>query len=112
MVPLEAFVRSAEDVVVRETSGGVAGVSDVVARGDLERAIALPFAEGVPVLPMTGGVAVRDGGGVGRLIEGLSHEEKKSSSVSTGTLASSPPSMTTSPGYLTRLLAYEQKDSR
>jgi len=84
--------------VVRETAGG--GSEAEEARGDLVRAIPLPF-EGVPALPTTGGVAVRDGGGVGRLMDGLSQEEKKSSSsTSAGTAASSPPSTTTSPGYL------------
>lgn len=91
--------------MVRETGGAAAGVSDGEARGDLDRAIPLPFAEGVPVLLMTGGVAVREGGGVGRLIDGLSHEVKKSSSASTGATDSSAPSTTTSPGYLVRLLA-------
>jgi hypothetical protein len=36
--------------------------------------------KGEGVRPTTGGVAVRETGGVGRLMDGLSHEEKKSSS--------------------------------
>lgn len=53
--------------------------------------------------PTTGGVPVREIGGVGRLMEGLSHEEKKSSSASPEGVAepSTVPSlMTTSLGYL------------
>jgi hypothetical protein len=36
--------------------------------------------KGDGVRPTTGGVAVRETGGVGRLIDGLSQDEKKSSS--------------------------------
>lgn len=61
--------------------------------------------KGDGVLPTTGGVAVRETGGVGFLIAGLSHEEKKSSSGSpAGVFVPSPASvpsvMTTSSGYL------------
>lgn len=51
---------------------------------------------------MTGGVAVREMGGVGRLMAGLSQEEKKSSSGSPAGVPTSvsAPSITTSPGYL------------
>lgn len=59
---------------------------------------------GEPVRPTTGGVAVRVGGGVGRLIEGLSQEEKKSSSAAAGAATSSIPSITTSSGYLSHVL--------
>lgn len=96
-VPAPALVRSAEEVVVRETGG----VIPPEVSGEEVRA-ALLATRGEDVRPMTGGVAVRDGGGVGRLMEGLSQEEKKSSSASLGVEASSPPSMITSPGFLWR----------
>lgn len=76
-------------------------------RGDFERGPLAPaFRNGEPVRLTTGGVPVREGGLLGRLIEGLSHEEKKSSSVSPGVLepfvdASAATSViTTSPGNL------------
>lgn len=97
------FVRRAEEVVVRETGGVEAGVEPPDASGDLDRAISSPLelaTRGEEVRPITGGVAVREGGGVGRLMEGLSQEEKKSSSASLGAVASSPPSTITSLGYL------------
>lgn len=59
-------------------------------RGDLERVVPFPlapvFKKGDVVRPTTGGVPVREGGLLGRLIEGLSQEEKKSSSASAGVL--------------------------
>lgn len=61
------------------------------------------FRKGDGVRPTTGGVAVRETGGVGFLMAGLSQEEKKSSSGSpAGVDAPSPasPSTTTSLGYL------------
>lgn len=77
----------------------------------------VPFAgtkgEGVRP-PMTGGVEVRDIGGVGFLMAGLSHEEKKSSSGSpAGVLDSAPtPSLImTSPGYLSRNSQYDEDGS-
>lgn len=93
---------------MREAAGVDAGVPAALLRGDFERAIPFPFAAAVRppgvsgdgVRPMTGGVAVREGGGVGRLIAGLSQDEKKSSSCSGVAMASSPPSATTSPGCL------------
>lgn len=80
-------------------------------RGDFGRALPLPLApalrNGEPVRLTTGGVVVREGGLLGRLIAGLSHDEKKSSSPSpAGVEAPSeveagPASvMTTSFGYL------------
>lgn len=52
-------------------------------RGDLEREPFAPaFKNGDAVRLTTGGVPVREGGLLGRLIEGLSQEEKKSSSAS------------------------------
>lgn len=54
-------------------------------RGDFERDPFAPaFRKGDPVRLTTGGVPVRDGGLLGRLMEGLSQEEKKSSSASAG----------------------------
>lgn len=53
--------------------------------GDFERGVPpleLVFRKGEPERPMTGGVDVLDGGLLGRLMEGLSQEEKKSSSAS------------------------------
>lgn len=93
-VPAPALVRSAEEVVVRDT-GGI--IPPEVSGEEVRAALAT---RGEDVRPMTGGVAVRDGGGVGRLMEGLSQDEKKSSSASLGVEASSPPSMITSPGFL------------
>ena len=56
--------------------------------GDFDRAIPLPLAVGLrkgeAVRLMIGGVCVLDGGLLGRLIEGLSQEEKKSSLASAG----------------------------
>jgi len=108
VVPL--LVRSAEDVVVRGAVGAVGAVDSVAVpvSGDLDRAIPFPAAplpaawglSGDAVLPMTGGVAVRDGGGVGRLMAGLSQDEKKSSSLSGVAATSSAPSTTTSSGCL------------
>jgi hypothetical protein len=78
--------------------------------GEGDLAMSLPFApalrKGDGVRPTTGGVAVREAGGVGRLIVGLSQDEKKSSSGSPeGVEAPSvPPAtasvITTSVGYL------------
>lgn len=93
---MPALVRSADEVVVRDT-GGV-GVPEVSGEG--VRMVSLLETRGEEVRPITGGVAVREGGGVGRLMEGLSQEEKKSSSASLGVAASSPPSTITSLGYL------------
>jgi len=83
-VPVAVPLRNAADEVVR-LAAGVA--PSTFTRGEDVRAIPfpLPFAfpalrKGEGVRPTTGGVAVREIGGVGRLIDGLSHEEKKSSS--------------------------------
>jgi hypothetical protein len=66
-----------------------AGAGDIsfseAERGDLEREpfpFAPAFRKGDAVRLTTGGVPVREGGLLGRLIEGLSQEEKKSSSAS------------------------------
>jgi hypothetical protein len=106
VVPL----RRAAEVVVRLAAGGVLAPSTLTS-GDGDLAIPLPF---VPALrngdgarPTTGGVAVREIGGVGRLIEGLSHDEKKSSSgspagvdVPSAFVAAVASVITTSSGYL------------
>lgn len=75
--------RNAAEEVIRLA----AGLLSPPASGDAVLAIPLPFAPAVPafkngdgVLPTTGGVAVREIGGVGRLTVGLSQDEKKSSS--------------------------------
>lgn len=94
-----------------------AGAADLseADRGDLERdpfAFAPAFRKGDPVRLTTGGVPVRDGGLLGRLIEGLSHEEKKSSSWSPAGVFEPPEGvpagmsvMTTSSGYLGHALS-------
>lgn len=76
-------------------------------RGEAERAPALlapALRKGEGVRPTTGGVAVRETGGVGFLMAGLSQDEKKSSVGSpAGVLVPSLTSMsliTTSLGYL------------
>lgn len=92
---------------MRETGGVAAGVEfvEVGLIGDLGLLLLAVLepggSAGELVRPTTGGVAVRVGGGVGRLIAGLSHDEKKSSSSSATGAASSTPSTTTSSGYLT-----------
>jgi hypothetical protein len=68
--------------------------------------LAVEVMNGEGVRPTTGGVPVREIGGVGFLIEGLSHEEKKSSAGSPAGVAVTPVSspatsvITTSLGYL------------
>jgi hypothetical protein len=89
---------------------GEAAFSSEADRGDFERdpfALGPAFRKGELVRLTTGGVLVRDGGLLGRLMEGLSQEEKKSSSPSpAGVLESSEgvPAgrsvIMTSPGYL------------
>src|SRR5690349_13091412 len=75
---VEEVLRSVDECTAR-----LAGVgASELARGDVERAGPAPsdVRNGEGVRPTTGGVAVREVGGVGRLIAGLSQEEKKSSS--------------------------------
>ena len=87
-------------------AAGLVSPSAVLASGEAVRAMSFPFAllfrNGEPVRPTTGGVAVREMGGVGFLMAGLSQEEKKSSSGSpVGVLEPTSPSvMITSFGYL------------
>ena len=107
----------AEEVFRVESARMAVGAGDALLpseadSGDFERlpfAFAPAFRNGDPVRLTTGGVPVREGGLLGRLIDGLSHEEKKSSSWSpAGVLLPSDgvPAgrsvMTTSPGYLNR----------
>ena len=77
-----AAFRIDEDVIVRDAAGPVVSLS-VVASGVFGLADPLPFApafrNGDAVRLMTGGVCVREGGLLGLLMEGLSHDEKKSS---------------------------------
>lgn len=103
---LEVVVlRRAAVEVVRDAVGGVGSAA---VRGDFVRAGGpLPFAprNGDAVLVMPG-VPVREGGLLGRLTEGLSQEEKKSSGSPAGVLvplpesASAASSTTTLSGFL------------
>jgi len=113
--PVVAPLRKAADDVMRlDVGGGVEDAPSTLASGDevLAMPFPLPFVlpalrKGDGVRPKTGGVVVREIGGVGRLMEGLSQEEKKSSSgspagvedPSAGTLFNTSV-MTTSLGYL------------
>ena len=104
--PVPADLRSAAECVMR-LAAGLDSVDDCLERADVGREASLPLPLPLPergdaVRPMTGGVAVREMGGVGRLMAGLSQEEKKSSSGSSAAaLPSSAASvMTTSSGYL------------
>lgn len=91
------FFGPAPAVVFRTAAGFAAGVvagvlpSAAPTSGDLGRSVALPFAPGFRKGDPVRGVPVRDGGFEGRLIVGLSHEEKKSSSSPAGVLAPSLP---------------------
>jgi hypothetical protein len=102
-----ALDRMAADVVIRLEAGFASDSAPPLASGDGERAVSLPicaFRKGEGVRPTTGGVAVREMGGLSFLTAGRLHEEKKSSSSSTGVSPPSVPStlsvMTTSSGYL------------
>ena len=78
--------------------------------GDFDLGTPLPLAPGLmkgdAVRLITGGVCVLDGGLLGRLMEGLSHDEKKSSPCSAGAdvpsvgVAAGMSVTTTSSGYL------------
>ncbi len=106
--PVADFFRPAEWVM--RLAAGLASADSDLASGEGARAMSFPLApalrNGDGVRPTTGGVAVREMGGVGFLIAGLSHDEKKSSSGSpAGVLAppaASPSVMTTSFGCLRR----------
>lgn len=102
--------RSAAEETVRFAGGAAESVEvSELTRGDFGLpAVALPFAfrkgEAVWLFP---GVLEREGGLLGRLIEGLSQEEKKSSEGSLGvplplapSLYSAESSMTTESGFL------------
>jgi hypothetical protein len=104
--PADAAVFLIADAGMAREAAGTAAAS-VPASGDFGRAGPLPlagaFRKGEPVrLPE--GVAVREGGLLGRLIVGLSQEVKKSSSFSAGVALpesfSGMSVMTTSSGYL------------
>jgi hypothetical protein len=76
----------AEELVVRMAvgAGRLFSASNAASgEGDFGRAVEFPLGlaerNGEAVLETTGGVPVREGGLLGRLIVGLSHEEKKSS---------------------------------
>lgn len=107
--PPTAVFLSAAEWVMRLAAAGLAALlsEPLPASGDVDRAMpSLPPAlrKGDGVRPTTGGVAVREMGGVGFLMLGLSHDEKKSSSGSPeGVLEASgtSPSTVTSPGNLT-----------
>jgi hypothetical protein len=108
---VEAVLRIAAEEVVLDVGAEVAGVvveSDPL-RGDFGRAVPFPLAPGVRKgdAVLAEGVPVLEGGLLGLLIVGLSHEEKKSSS--SGSPAgvcepepadSSTSVIWTSPGYL------------
>ena len=76
-----AVLRMADDEVVRDAVG--AESLSVPLKGVFARAEPFPltpaFKKGEAVLLMTGGVCVLDGGLLSFFIDGLSHEEKKSS---------------------------------
>jgi hypothetical protein len=101
------FFGAAPVVVLRTAAGFAAGVldSEPPTSGDLGRSVPLPLAPGFRKGDPTFGVPVREGGFDGRLMVGLSHEEKKSSSSPAGVLVPSVPVsgtsvITTSLGYL------------
>lgn len=102
----------AEEEIVRGAAGAVCEGSDSdPTRGDFGRAAPLLLAPGLrngdAVRLTTGGVWVLEGGLLGRFIDGLSQDEKKSSLGSPEGVAVPSPDgaatmsvMTTSPGYL------------
>lgn len=101
------FFGAAPPAVFRTAAGFAAGVvvSKLPASGDFGRSVPLPLAPGLRKGDVALGVPVREGGFEGRLIVGLSHEEKKSSSSPAGVLVPSLPVsgtsvITTSLGYL------------
>lgn len=104
--PAAPVLRRAAELVMRLAAGFLASPSSDLERGEAERATSLAAPPGAlrngdGVRPE--GVPEREMGGVGRLMAGLSQEEKKSSSASSAGVAepSSVPSlMTTSPGFL------------
>lgn len=104
--PAAPDLRRAAEVVMRLAAGFGAAPSSVLERGEAERATSLALSPGAlrngeGVRPE--GVPEREMGGVGRLMAGLSHDEKKSSSGSPAGVAepsSAPSLMTTSSGCL------------
>lgn len=109
--PVVVVFLNAEECVIR-LAAGLESVESILERGDAVRTMSLPLPfespgleKGDGVRPMTGGVDVRDRGGVGFLMEGLSQEEKKSSSGSPAGVelpsVASPSAIMTSFGDLT-----------
>lgn len=107
--PVVPFFSAAECVI--RLAAGLDSAESVRERGEAVRAISFPvpfespaLRKGDGVRPITDGVPVRETGGVGFLMDGLSQEEKKSSSGSPAGVeapsAASPSVMTTSPGNL------------
>lgn len=98
------FFGAAPPAVFRTAAGFAAGVavSELPARGDFGRSV--PLAPGLRKGDAALGVPVREGGFEGRLIVGLSQEEKKSSSSPAGVLVPSLPGSTTS--VITTSLGY------
>lgn len=101
---------SAAECVIRLTAG-LDSEDSVRESGEAVRAMSFPapldsaaLRKGDGVRPITDGVPVRETGGVGFLMAGLSQEEKKSSSGSPAGVevpsAVSPSVMINSPGYL------------
>lgn len=113
--PVEAGpFRMAEELVGRIAVGAgrlFSASSAASGEGDLDRLVVFPLVfaarKGEAVRDTTGGVPVREGGLLGRLIVGLSHDEKKSSAGSPAgvelpsvELAGATSVITTSSGYL------------
>lgn len=107
--PVVPFFSAAECVI--RLAAGLDSEDSVRERGEAVRAMSFPapldspaLRKGDGVRPITDGVPVRETGGVGFLMAGLSQEEKKSSSGSPAGVevpsAVSPSVMITSPGYL------------
>jgi hypothetical protein len=101
------FLGAAPAVVFRTAAGFAAGVldSEPPTSGDFGRSDPLLLAPGLRKGEPAFGVPTREGGFEGRLMVGLSHEEKKSSSSPAGVLLPSLPVsvtsvITTSVGYL------------
>jgi len=108
--PAGPFLNAAECVMRLAVGAGLDSLSDF-ASGEVARAISFPLLFALPALrkgegvrPTTGGVAVRETGGVGFLMAGLSQDEKKSSSPSPEgvdePVSAMASVMTTSVGYL------------
>lgn len=113
----EVVLRIAVDEVVRDVGAEGAGVAteSEPLRGDFGRAVPFPLAPGARKgdAVLAEGVPVLEGGLLGRLMVGLSHEEKKSSSSGSPAgvcepepVDSSTSVIWTSPGYLDAMSNY------